>query len=135
MGLFHSQLGLLRNNSVILRSQEFGSLVCLSGSTNPSIGQWLAPNGEDLNQEGMHPFQVNVGGGDNPGYVSISLTSVENITGGLWQGIYSCVIPDERGMTQILYIGVHTTTGMLVCLSGLAGSRYVTNLYIHIHTL
>ena len=93
----------MANNGVLQ-----GSFFCLSGRAEAGIGHWIAPNGQDFTTSGTHAFEVTVGGESNPGVVNISLSSSESrIPAGNWDGIYSCVIPDEIGTEQIIYLGVY----------------------------
>lgn len=115
VGLFHSELGAVKNNSVIVRNgDDFGSLYCLSASTSHNIGRWLAPDGQDLRAGGSHPFLVIVGGEDDPGFVNVSVSPLSDTSLDGWQGVYSCVIPDERGDEQIIHLGIHTSRGIHV---------------------
>ena len=89
-----------------------GSYFCLSGKVEAGIGRWIAPNGQEFTTSGTHAFEVTVGGERNPGVVKISLSSSEShFPAGNWDGIYSCVIPDETGTEQIIYLGVYLVFG------------------------
>ena len=70
----------------------------------------MAPNGDDLTQVGLHPFRVNIGGENNPGFVNLSV--IEDMFDDVYQGVYSCVIPDERGEIKTIHLGVHTSGGI-----------------------
>ena len=110
MALYHSSFGLLTNNSVIRADSGFlrGSFFCLSGRREAGIGQWIAPNGDDYTLPGTHAFEVSVGGQNNPGVVEISVSGSDNrFPAGQWDGIYSCVIPDETGAEQRIYLGIY----------------------------
>ena len=111
MGIYHSGAGLLTNNSVIRADNGFlqGSIFCLSGRREAGIGQWIAPNGNDYTIPGTHAFEVSV---DNPGVVEISVSgSDDRFPAGQWDGIYSCVIPDETGTEQRIYLGIYLVFG------------------------
>ena len=114
VGLYHSSSGLLTNNSVIRADNGFlrGSFFCLSGRREAGIGQWIAPNGDDYTLPGTHAFEVSVGNQSNPGVVEISISGSDNrFPAGQWDGIYSCVIPDETGSEQRIYLGIYLVFG------------------------
>ena len=114
VGLYHSSAGLLTNNSVIRADNGFlrGRFFCLSGRREAGIGQWIAPNGDDYTLPGTHAFEVSVGGQNNPGVVEISVSGLENrFPAGHWDGVYSCVIPDEDGTEQRIYLGIYLVFG------------------------
>ena len=81
-------------------------LQCISGSTSPNVGQWIAPSGQDVTYSTSDPFDVELGGVNDPGYVDIALHSGQFITFSD-QGIYSCLIPDETGVTRSLLVGIY----------------------------
>ena len=114
MGLYHSSEGLLTNNSVVRANNGFlpGSIFCLSGRGEAGIGRWIAPNGNDYTLPGTHAFEVSVGGQNNPGVVEISVSGSDNrFPAGHWDGVYSCVIPDETGTEKIIYLGIYLVFG------------------------
>ena len=116
VGLYHSSSGLLSNNSVVTASNGFlqGSFFCVSGRRQAGIGRWIAPNGDDYTLPGIHAFNVSVGGQDNPGVVEISVSGSERrFPAGQWNGVYSCVIPDETGTEKIIYLGIYLVFGEL----------------------
>ena len=90
-----------------------GTFFCVSGRGQAGIGHWIAPSGDDYTLPGTHAFEVSIGGQNNPGVVEISVTGSDNrFPAGQWDGIYSCVIPDETGTEQILYLGIYIVFGM-----------------------
>ena len=114
VGLYHSSSGLLSNNSVVTASNGYlqGSFFCVSGRRQAGIGRWIAPNGDDYTLPGTHAFNVSIGGQDNPGVVKISVTGSEGrFLAGQWNGVYSCVIPDETGTEKIIYLGIYLVFG------------------------
>ena len=114
MGLYHSSDGLLTNNSVVRANNGFlpGSIFCLSGREEAGIGRWIAPNGNDYTLPGTHAFEVSVGGQNNPGVVEILVSGSDNrFPAGHWDGVYSCVIPDETGTEKIIYLGIYLVFG------------------------
>ena len=112
--LYHSINGLLPNNSVVIASDGFlpGSFFCVSGRRQAGIGRWISPSGDDYTLPGIHAFDVTIGGQNNPGVVEISVSgSNGRFPAGQWNGIYSCVIHDESGAEQIIYLGIYLTFG------------------------
>ena len=112
--IYHSSNGLLSNNSVLNASNGFlhGSFFCLSGRAEVGIGRWIAPNGDDFTHSETHAFEVTVGDDTNPGVVKISLSGPDSrFPAGHWYGVYSCVMPDETGAAQIVYLGIYLTSG------------------------
>ena len=81
-------------------------LQCISGSTSPSVGQWISPSGQDVTYSTSDSFDVELGGMNDPGYMDIALHSGQFITFSD-QGIYSCLIPDETGVTRSLLMGIY----------------------------
>ena len=114
VGIYHSGNGLLSNNSVVMASDGVlqGSFFCLSGRAEAAIGHWFSPNGQDFTTSGTHAFEVTVGGESNPGVVEISLSGPDSLfPAGHWDGIYSCMITDEIGSEQIIYLGIYLVFG------------------------
>ena len=72
-------------------------LNCISASRSADIGQFIAPNGNDITNDSS----VTIGDGSDPGHVSIQLQS------GGEEGVYSCVIPDENDVEQYLHVGIY----------------------------
>ena len=117
MALYHSSDGLLSNNSVVTASNGFlrGKFFCISGRSEAGIGRWIAPNGDDYTQPGIHAFNVSIGGATNPGVLEISVTGSEGrFPAGQWEGMYSCVIPDETGAEQSIFIGIYLVFSKLL---------------------
>ena len=104
-------VGVLSNNTLIVTNNGgLDTIYCISGSTQPEVGRWIAPNGEDFTEAGSHPFIVVQGGTNNPGVLEISLTPQGRFSSSEWLGVYSCVIPDEENVNKIVHIGIHTST-------------------------
>ena len=72
----------------------------------PNVGSWIAPSGQDITTSSTDPFDVIVGGDSNPGYLSILQASGHFLTAS-FQGIYSCILPDENGVERQLNVGVY----------------------------
>ncbi len=107
MGIYSSRDGQITNNSLLIATSvgSVGSLQCISGTTAPDVGQWLAPDGQNLAQGGSGPFAVTAGGQGNPGCVELALNS-PGLTNA-HQGVYSCVIPDETGVDHTIRVGLY----------------------------
>lgn len=114
MGFYRSTGETLSNNSVVMAHEGFlpGTFFCVSGRKEAGIGKWIAPNGDDYSLPGTHSFEVSVGGENNPGVVEISVIGVDNrFPAGQWDGVYSCVIPDETGTERTIYLGIYLVFG------------------------
>ena len=73
----------------------------------PNIGQWIAPDGQDLTAITTDPFEVTIGSSYSPGSLQVT-TPVENPSlTTAHEGVYSCVIPDDSGETRYLHIGIY----------------------------
>lgn len=95
------------NNSVLLadRNNQIGTIYCSSGSRASGIGQWLAPNGAVIAQNGG-PLSVVNGGGNFPAYVGLQLRLNQSLSQSN-EGVYTCNIPDEDGVQRTLYVGIY----------------------------
>lgn len=70
------------------------------------MGRWIAPNGDDITERLTDSFIVVTGDNTDPGFTFIELQqgqslAIEEL------GIYTCVIPDENGDIQYLYVGIY----------------------------
>ena len=72
----------------------------------PDVGNWIAPNGQDITTSGIDPFDVTVGGDSNSGYLSILQASGHFLTV-TFQGMYTCILPDENGVENQLNVGIY----------------------------
>lgn len=100
--------GPIPNNSIIV-TDNFGRmprLQCISGSTLPNVGRWIAPSGQDTTYSTNDPFDIVQGDANDPGYVDISLHSGQFVTFND-QGVYTCLIPDETGVDQSVFVGIY----------------------------
>ena len=79
---------------------------CISGSQIPDVGQWIAPDGQDITQNSDDQFEIIAGGINDPGYLDITLATGRSLTHGD-QGIYTCRIPDEKGTITELHVGLY----------------------------
>ena len=101
------------NNSILVanRNNNIGTIYCSSGSRTNNIGQWFTPNKTRIEQSNSL-FTVVRGGGNFPAYAGLQLRSNRSLTQ-YDEGIYTCVIPDENGIQQTIYVGIfrHGTNG------------------------
>ena len=114
-------VGLVQNNSVIRSSAtgRLGLLQCVSGSHLLNVGQWIAPDGSNLNNQTNGPFIIAVGDSIDPGFTTIGLQSGLSLSVAE-EGVYKCVIPDQDGLQHYLHFGLYLSgfNGML-CMHGL----------------
>ena len=87
-------------------NNQIGTLYCSSGSQTNGIGQWFAPNGAEITQNSGGSFTVVRGGGNFPSYVGLELKAGQSLSI-FDEGVYTCVIPDESGIQQILHVGLY----------------------------
>lgn len=108
VALYLEGVGPIQNNSIIRASitGRFNQLQCISGSTAANVGMWIAPNGEDIDGGPSDSFSVVTSDGTDPGFTSIELQMGEALSAGD-EGVYTCVIPDENGNMQYLYVGLY----------------------------
>ena len=100
--------GPVPNNSILL-TNNFGQIPhfqCISGTTQPSVGQWISPSAQDITTSSADPFSVIVGDQTDPGYLDISLNPGQFLTI-RDQGVYSCWIPDETGINTSFSVGIY----------------------------
>ena len=79
---------------------------CQSALNESMIGVWYLPNGSSVTtQSGATPLQS----------YNTNITGQVGLLrrGGLasFQGLYSCIIPNEEGVNQTLYVAVNTDFG------------------------
>lgn len=109
VGIASEGLGPLSNNSFVSVDSNgmLDELQCVSGSKRANVGQWIAPNGQDLTSSNTDPFDIEVGGESNPGSLTIRQGIGQTLTS-TFQGIYTCVIPDERGVNRSFHVGIYS---------------------------
>lgn len=78
----------------------------MSGSLQPQVGAWLAPDGSDITNSSADHFDVNLGGEDYPGSISMEVEFGYSLSSNN-QGVYTCTIPDENGEQQYLHVGIY----------------------------
>jgi hypothetical protein len=101
-------VGLVQNNSIIRASitGRFPQLQCISGSSATGVGQWITPNGGEIDGGPSDSFTIITGDTDDPGFISVELKDGVSLVS-RDQGVYSCVIPDENGNVHYLYVGLY----------------------------
>ena len=101
-------MGLLENNTIVTADtdQTISDLQCSSGSTVPNVGRWIAPNGNDLTNSTVDPFRVVQGNERDPGSLIIQQATGHIITNS-FQGVYTCILPDENGMQSYIHVGIY----------------------------
>ena len=107
MGLSYIGIGLLNNNTFVTTDESgmMDDIHCTSGSETENTGRWIAPNGEDLTNSTINPFDIIVGGAHDPGSIVVRQASGHIVTRS-FQGIHTCIIPDEDGVETYIYVGI-----------------------------
>ena len=83
------------------------ALWCQSANNGSDIGLWYYPNGtqvllhSDSFDSGPSPIFSKRSTGQ------IALARILGISG--YEGLYTCIIPDENGVSQTLVVGIYTT--------------------------
>ena len=111
-GLYVSDgIGQIFNNSILHAtiSGRIRQILCISGSRETDVGQWIGLDGTDLTTNTTDPFEISFGNSQTPGYLEISTPSSNVPLSSIHQGVYTCVIPDETGETRFLHIGLYLT--------------------------
>jgi hypothetical protein len=107
VGLSYIGIGLLDNNT-FLTTDESGTIDdihCTSGSMRGNVGRWIAPNGEDLTNSTIDPFDIVVGDFLDPGSIIVRQASGHIVTRS-FQGMHTCIIPDENGVQTYIHVGI-----------------------------
>jgi len=109
VGISYDRIGVLQNNTFITTdsSGTIGVLRCISGSLQPNVGRWISPSGQDITTSIIDPFEVQAGDQNSPGSLIIRQASGHSITTS-FQGVYTCIIPNERGVEKYLHIGIYS---------------------------
>ncbi len=105
VALYLEGTGQIQNNSIIQTTAtgRIGQLQCISASGSTDVGQLIAPNGNDItNLSSIVSFE-NI---TDPGVIVLDLENDASFTASN-QGVFTCIIPDENGEQQYLYIGIY----------------------------
>ena len=70
------------------------------------IGQWISPGGVDLTNATNDPFDINIGGGQDPASLLIQQRNGHVLTRS-FEGVYTCIMPDEDGLQTFLRVGIY----------------------------
>jgi hypothetical protein len=107
-GLSYAERGLVENNTFITTDSNgmVDRFHCSSDSTMAGVGRWIAPSGVDLTNSTTDPFHVSVGDEQDPGSLVIQQHNGHIVTRS-FEGIYSCIIPDERGVQMYHHVGIY----------------------------
>lgn len=107
-GLSYGGSGLLENNTVIIADPNgiVDDLHCSSDSKVANTGQWISPNGVDVTNNTVLPFEVTVGNEQDPGSLLIHQRNGHILTRS-FQGVYTCLVPDADGVQQYLSVGIY----------------------------
>lgn len=108
VGIHYLGVGLLENNTLVIADtdQTLSDFHCSSGSTISNTGRWIAPNGNDLTDSAIDPFNVIQGGERDPGSLIIQQAPGHIITNS-FQGVYTCVLPDDNGVQNYIHVGIY----------------------------
>ena len=100
-------MGLLDNNTFLTTDENgmIDDIHCTSGSTRENVGHWIAPNGEDLINSTIDPFDIVVGDTLDPGSIVVRQASGHIVTRS-FQGIHTCIIPDKEGAQTYIHVGI-----------------------------
>ena len=91
-------------------SGDIGTIYCHSSTNDSNVGRWISPQGQDITRNFTDPFSIQFNNG--PGYPSFSTLQLHNPLlqpfTSTYEGIYSCVVPDDQGVMQTLHIGIYS---------------------------
>ena len=101
--------GHILNNSILETTSEgrIPQLLCLSGSNTSAVGQWVGPDGRILTTIQSDPFDVIFGDNSNPGQLIIETPVTNPPITTTYEGVYTCIIPDEGDDTEYLHVGIY----------------------------
>ena len=119
VGFYVNGVGSLGNNSILEANIDgrISQLLCLSGSNLSTVGDWIAPDGSNLDAVLNDPFDVSFGGGSNPGELWISTPTINPQLTVAHEGVYTCSIPDEYDEEQYLRVGIYLSASKTCIIS------------------
>ena len=109
---FWGTSNLLYNMSAFQASAngDIGTIYCHSSSNNLNVGQWISPEGVDITSNHLDPFSIQFRSGS--GYHSYNtfqlLDRLAQPFTTSYDGVYSCIVPDDQGIMQTLHIGIYS---------------------------
>ena len=109
-GISYAGIGLLQNNTFITTDSTgmIDEFHCSSDSTQANAGRWIGPNGADLTNSTVDPFDVFVGDGQDPGSLVVRQRNGHIVTRS-FQGVYTCIIQDMNVVESYLHIGIYNS--------------------------
>ena len=98
----------ISNNSALIADSagQIGAIYCDSASEQPHIGRWISSAGNDITFTSTDIFDVGLHSGSFHSYTTLALSNGFSLSGAD-QGVYSCQIPDEKGIQNILHVGIY----------------------------
>ena len=107
VGIFANNKPVLNNTAVLAdNNNQTGVIYCNSGSKVANIGQWFSPSGVEITQNSGGTFTIVRGGGIIPSFIGLQLKAGRSLSTSD-EGIYTCLIPNENGVQQVLQIGLY----------------------------
>lgn len=107
VGIFANNNPVLNNTAILAdNNNQTGVIYCNSGSKDVGVGQWFSPSGAEIAQNNDGTFTVVRGGGSIPSFIGLQLRAGRSFSASD-EGIYTCIIPDENGIEQVLQIGLY----------------------------
>ena len=102
-------VGRILNNSILEATPggRIPGLLCLSGSDASAVGQWIGPSGRVLTTVQNDPFDVIVGDSGSPGELRIETPGTNPPITAIYEGVYTCEIPDDADATEDLHVGIY----------------------------
>ena len=98
---------------------DIGTIYCHSSATSANVGRWISPLGLDITNNFTDPFSIQSSSG--PGYFSYStfdlLDPIAQPFTTTYDGVYTCLVPDDQGIMQTLHIGLFSNQYTSKCRS------------------
>lgn len=76
-----------------------------------TVGDWIDPEGSNLDAVQNDPFDVIFGGNSNPGQLLVETPFTNPPLTATHEGVYTCVMPNEEGELEHQYIGLYLNAG------------------------
>ena len=101
----------LFNNSALVADSggQIDIINCHSSSFSRDVGQWISPAGRDITENHEDKFFIVFNNGPYyPSYNTFQLQDPQTTPfSPADQGVYSCIVPDNNGVMQVLHIGIY----------------------------